>query len=196
MESSPLRQRPRSDGHHLTWRVPLVAAAALLLAIGGYREIGFRAEQARTARSLAALQRALLARDGDVADLRAALAAAEQSAAIVQQPGLSLVTLHPTADGPPATGHVLLSPSTGGALFVAFGLPPLAADEVYALWWITASRGPVRAAILRPDGQGVKRVDATLPADGGALRAAAVTVEQDPGVAAPEGPMVLLGNAS
>lgn len=192
------------------WRVPLAAAAALLLAILGYREIGFRAERARTAETLAALQRALLARESDLATataaltqherdasaLRAALAAAQDSAAILQQPGLSLVTLKETKDAPPATGHILLSPPTGRALFYAFGLPPVAPDKVYELWWITGSRGPVRAAIFRPDAQGVGRVDAALPADAGALHAAAVTVEQDPGVAAPQGPMVLLGNAS
>jgi anti-sigma-K factor RskA len=193
-----------------SWQVPLAAAAALLLATLGYREIGFRAERVRTGETLAALQRALSAREGelatanatlakqerDVAGLRAALAAAEESSAILQQRGLTLVSLKETKDSPPAQGHILLSPPSGRALFYAFGLPKVADDKVYELWWITEKEGPVRAAIFQPDAEGVGRVDATLPEGVGALQAAAVTVEAAGGVPKPQGQMVLLGNAS
>ena len=200
---------PRVARRRLGWRTPLAAAAALLLAVLGYREIGFRAERARTGATLAALRHAvtaregelaaanaaLSAREGDVAALRAALAAAEASLAVVQQRGLSLVSLRETGDAPPAEGHLLLSPPSGRALFYAFGLPPVAADKVYELWWITEKDGPVRAAIFHPDAQGLGRVEATLPDGGGAVQAAAVTVEAAGGVPKPQGPMVLLGQA-
>ncbi|HSP97034.1 MAG TPA: anti-sigma factor [Candidatus Dormibacteraeota bacterium] len=194
----------------ISWQVPLAAAAALLLAILGYREIGFRAERARTGETLAALQRALNAREGelatanvtlakqerDVAGLRAALAAAQESVAIVQQRGLTLVSLKETKDSPPAEGHILLSSPSGRALFYAFGLPKVPDDKVYELWWITEKQGPVRAAVFQPDAQGVGRVEATMPEGVGALRAAAVTVEVAGGVPKPQGQMVLLGNAA
>jgi anti-sigma-K factor RskA len=194
----------------ISWQVPLAAAAALLLATLGYREIGFRAERARTGETLAALQRALSAREGelatanatlakqerDVAGLRAALAAAEESIAIVQQRGLTLVSLKETKDSPPAEAHILLSPPSGRALFYAFGLPKVPDDKVYELWWITEKEGPVRAALFQPDAQGVGRVEATMPEGVGALQAAAVTVEVAGGVPKPQGQMVLLGNAS
>ena len=194
----------------LGWATPFAAAAALLLAVLGYREIGFRAERTRNTETLAALQRALTAREGelaaanaelatqerDVAGLRAALAAAQESLSVVQQRGLTLVSLKETKDSPPAQGHILMSPPSGRALFYAFGLPKVAEDKVYELWWITEKEGPVRAAIFHPDAEGVGRVEATIPEDVGALQAAAVTVEVAGGVAKPQGPMVLLGNAS
>lgn len=207
VSAAPKRTAAR---RRIAWQTPLAAAAALLLAILGYREIGFRAERARAGQTLAALQAALSAREGelatanatlarqerDVAGLRAALAAAQESAAIVQERGLALVSLKETGGAPPAEGHILLSPPSGRALFYAFGLPRVAEDKVYELWWITEKDGPVRAAIFQPDARGVGRVEATLPEGAGALQAAAVTVEAAGGVAKPQGPMVLLGNAS
>ncbi|MBX3026814.1 anti-sigma factor [bacterium] len=191
------------------WQVPLAAAVALLLSILGYREIGFRAERARTSATLSALQYALTAREGelaaanvtlarqerDVAELRAALAAAQASAAILDHPGLRMVSLKTTVDGQPAEGHVLLSPPTGRALFYAFGLPALAAAEVYELWWMTEKAGPLRAAIFHPDAQGVARADPSLPDDAGAVRGAMVTVEAAGGAPAPRGSVVLQGDA-
>jgi anti-sigma-K factor RskA len=53
--------------------------------------------------------------------------------------------------------------------------------------------GAVRAGIFHPDEHGLGRVDATVPADAGALQAAAVTLESAGGVPTPQGPMVLLG---
>ncbi len=192
----------------LGWQTPLAAAAALLLATLAYREIGFRAERTHTGQTLAALQRALTARESDLAtanaalaekerdatSLRAALAAAEESLAVVQQRGLTLVSLKETKDSPPAQGHILLSPPTGRALFYAFDLPQVPDDKVYELWWITEKDGPVRAAIFHPDEQGVGRVEAAVPESSGAIQAAAVTVEVAGGVAKPQGPMVLIGN--
>ena len=194
----------------LGWHVPLAAAAALLLSILAYREIGFRAERTRNVQTLAALQKALTARESelatanaslatverDAASLRAALAAAEESLSVVQQRGLTLVSLKETKDSPPAQGHILLSPPTGRALFYAFGLPKVPDDKVYELWWITEKDGPVRAAIFHPDEQGLGRVEAAVPESAGAIQAAAVTVEVAGGVDKPQGPMVLLGNAS
>lgn len=191
----------------LGWQVPLAAAAALLLAVLGYREIGFRAERARVAATLAAAQQALTARDAElnaareelhhreeeVATLRAALAFANQALDVVQQRGLTLVSLTQTEDAPPAEAHLLLSPPSGRALFYAFGLPAIPTDKVYELWWITENEGPVRAGVFHPDRHGFGRVEAQLPPAAGALQAAAVTVEAAPGSPKPQGPMVLLG---
>jgi len=189
------------------WMLPVAAAAAALLAIAGYREIGFRAERRRVAETFVALQHGLAEARGDLAkvsatlaqsqsdanSLRIALARAEEALAVVQQPNLQMVALKETRDAPPAVGHVLLSPPTGKALFYAFDLPPPPPDKVYELWWITEKDGPVRAAIFQPDARGVGHAEATMPAGSGALQAAAVTVEAAGGMPKPQGPMVLLG---
>lgn len=200
---------PRVARRGIRWPVPLVAVAALLLSILGYREVGFRAERARTSATLSALQYALTAREGelaaanvtlarqerDVAELRNALVAAQASAAILDHPGLTMVSLTSAADGQPVEGHVLLSPPTGRARFYAFGLPALGGDSIYELWWITERAGPVRAAVFHPDAQGVGRADPPLPDDAGAIQGAMVTVEAAGGVPAPRGPVVLQGHA-
>jgi len=189
------------------WTAPLAAAAAAVLAIAGYREIGHRAERQRAGETIAALHQSLRSMQGtldqvsatlakseaDANVLRLALARAQETLSVVQQPNLQMVSLKETKDSPPAAGHVLLSPPTGKALFYAFDLPKAPPDKVYELWWITEKDGPVRAAIFQPDERGVGRVDATMPAGAGAIQAAAVTLERAGGVPKPEGPMVLLG---
>ncbi|MEO8605928.1 MAG: anti-sigma factor [bacterium] len=189
------------------WMLPVAAAATALLAIAGYREIGFRAERERAAETLVALQRGLVEAKGDLAKvsatlaqsqsdanaLRIALARAEESLSVVQQRDLQMVALKETKDAPPAVGHVLLSPPTGKALFYAFDLPNPPPDKVYELWWITEKDGPVRAAIFHPDAGGIGRAEATMPKGAGAIHAAAVTLEAAGGVPKPQGPMVLLG---
>jgi hypothetical protein len=135
----------------------------------------------------------LAERENDVASLRTALSTAQESLSILQVRGLSLVALKETKDAPPAEGHVLVSPPTGRALFYAFDLPPVPPDKTYELWWITEKQGPVQAGLFHPDARGLGRVDATVPADAGAIQAAAVTIETAGGVAKPQGPMVLIG---
>lgn len=199
------------------WAMPLAAAALALLAITTYREMGWRAERARLAadraqkaHTIANLQRELEAargdlakvsavlaqRETDIASLRVALAKAEEALSIVQRPGLNLVALKETKDSPPAAGHILLSRPTGKALFYAFDLPPVPADKTYELWWITEKEGPVKAGLFRPDERGLGSIDATIPAEAGAIQAAAVTIEAAGGVPKPQGPMVLIGTVA
>ena len=189
------------------WTAPLAIAAAALLVLGAARELWWRAEAAHQAQTLTAMQHeleaargdlatastALAAREHDVTSLRAALTSAQESLSILQARGLSLVALKETKDAPPAEGHILLSPPTGRALFYAFDLPSVPADKTYELWWITEKDGPVQAGLFHPDEHGLGRVETTLPANAGAIQAAAVTVEVAGGVPKPQGPMVLIG---
>lgn len=207
---TPARQPGTVARRRIGWAVPLALAALALLAFATYREISFRAERAQQTLVVAGLQRdleaargdlakvseALAARENDITSLRAALANAQESLSILQARGLSLVALRETKDAPPAEGHVLLSPPTGRALFYAFDLPPVPADKTYELWWITEKEGPVQAGLFHPDERGLGRVVATVPANAGAIQAAAVTVEKAGGVPKPQGPMVLIGSAA
>jgi len=180
--------------------LPLAAAAAALLAIATYRELGFRAERQQAQAVIAALRQnlansrgELAGAQGELATAEAALARAEAALSVVRQRDLRLISLRAAGDAAPAVGHVLLGPATRQALFYAFDLSPLPDDRIYALWWITAKAGPVRAAIFTPDARGVARADATLPADAGAIQAATVTLERAGGVDQPLGPTVLRG---
>jgi len=182
-------------------------AAAVLLVLGVVRDAGLRqkieqfrqdASRARTDLAvtherLRVLTEQLATKEHDVAGLRAALAAAEESLKVLRAPDLQLVRLTPPPEGPPAEAHALINADTGRALFYAFDLPPVTEDKAYELWWITESQGPVRAGVFVPDAAGFGRVDASIPTDAGSIQAAAVTIEPAGGVTKPTGPMVLLG---
>ncbi len=188
--------------------VPLAAAAVALLVLGAVREAGLRNELGVAHQELEHVAQQLALKEKDVAALRAALASAEESLAIVQKPGLQLVRLTetpksqpaegpraeaPRAEAPRAEAHVLISPDTRRALFYAFDLPAVPADKAYELWWITEKEGPVSAGVFVPDRRGLGRIQAAVPAEAGAIQAAAVTIEPHGGLPKPTGPMVLLG---
>ncbi len=187
--------------------IPLAAAAAALLVLGIVRDQRMRSEFDQQLRLVATLHgeleatqskmqrltQELAAKEQDLTSLRAALAAAQESLAIVQDPGLHMVALKQTAEARPAEAHALISSRTRRALFYAFDLPPPPADKAYELWWITEKEGPVNAGVFQPDDRGLGRVEASVPAEAGAIQAAAVTIEPAAGVPKPTGPMILLG---
>jgi anti-sigma-K factor RskA len=194
--------RPRS------WvTVPLAAAALAMLALGFVREMQIRAERrsheqvvadlsAKLSASRDALEevRTVLAqREMDIGSLRAALAEARETLAVVGARGLRMVTLQETPDAPPANAHLLFSEKEGKAIFYAFGLPPVEAGKTYELWWITEKEGPLQAGLFVPDQRGLGQIEAMVPVDAGAVQAAAVTIEPAGGLPKPSGPMVLLG---
>lgn len=187
--------------------VPLAAAALALLALGIVRELQTGSQLRERERVVADLSaklstaqneleqvRTMLAqREADIGSLRTALAEARESLAIVRAPGLRMVALKETPDASPADAHLLYSEREGRAVFYAFGLPPVEANKVYELWWITEEQGPVMAGVFQPDPRGLGKVETVVPADAGTLEAAAVTIEPAGGVPKPSGPMVLLG---
>lgn len=187
--------------------VPLAAAATLVIAFGIVRMTGLQraleeqrqlvarvqAELDVTQGELQRVSTALAAKENDVTSLRAALAAAQESLAIVQAPGLRMVKLKETPEQKPAEGHVLFDPRGGRALFYGFELPPVPQDKTYELWWITEKQGPINAGVFHPNERGLGRVDMPVPTDAGAIQAAAVTIEPAGGTEKPTGPMVLLG---
>jgi anti-sigma-K factor RskA len=187
--------------------LPLALAAAALLVFGIVRDrsmrdqrgeqaqlvANLRSELGTTQSSLQRLTQELAAKEKDLTSLRAALASAQESLAVVQDPGLRMVALKQTPEARPAEAHALISSSTRRALFYAFDLPPPPADKAYELWWITEKEGPVNAGVFHPDDRGLGRIEALVPSDAGAIQAAAVTIEPAAGVPKPTGPMVLLG---
>ncbi|MGD9764488.1 MAG: anti-sigma factor [Candidatus Binatia bacterium] len=205
--SAPPKQ-PKLARRSISWAVPVAAAAAAVLAIEAYREIGAHAEHARAEEAVRGLEKALAATkadldestaaltqsEGDVRALRAALTRAEASLSVVEQPDFRIVALQETEQAAPAAGHMVFSASTGRAIFFAYDLPPVPPEKVYALWWITEREGPVRAVSFQPDKHGVAHLTADVARDAGAIRAAAVTIERASAVSKPEGPMVLIGS--
>ena len=188
------------------WAIlPLAAAAVLILGIVRDRSMRsqldeqvqliahLHSELGSAQGTLQRLTQELAAQENDLTSLRAALAAAHESLAVVQDPALRMIELKQTPDASPAEAHALIGSGTRRALFYAFDLPPAPTDKAYELWWITEKQGPVNAGVFHPDDRGLGRVEGVVPADAGAIQAAAVTIEPAGGVPKPTGPMVLLG---
>jgi anti-sigma-K factor RskA len=186
---------------------PLAAAAVALLALAGVREARHRDALTNQTLVVALLQQDLDAAKAKASDferqvaqlreeraqLRSALAAAEESLAVLRAPRLSLVGLEKTPQGVSGQAHMLVNAGERRALLHVFGVPPLPEEKVYELWWITEKSGPVEAGLFRPDEAGLSQIRAVLPADLGNIQAAAVTVEPAGGVPKPTGPIVLYG---
>jgi anti-sigma-K factor RskA len=213
---------PPVQRRRVPWQVVLPLAAALIFALGGIvrsaqlrsyidkqrrradalaverdysRQVagGLRQEVTDGQRKIDELAAQLATKEKDLGELRAALAKAEESAALLQAPGLKFVRLRQTPNNRPSEAHALLNTQGGRAIFYAFDLPPVAGDKTYELWWITEKKGPINAGLFVPDERGLSRVEGEVPRDAGAIQAAAVTVEPAEGVPKPSGPMVLHG---
>lgn len=186
-ETVPARPRPLAR-----WAV-IVAAASLLIAVwSGWR-------QARLGEELQRLgtERDRLARQVSVLDQRLGLARSEaqrmaESLAIIASPGARATQLAGLGPSPEASGHTLVNPERGKAVFYAFDLPRLDPDKTYQLWWIGEDGKPVSAGTFDVDerGAGSVQVDRVAPAG---TQVWAVTIEPKGGVPQPTGEMVLKG---
>ncbi len=94
-----------------------------------------------------------------------------------------------------ATAVVLVNPDKNEAFLLAQGLEPLPPDRVYELWLLPPGQDakPVAAGTFKPDDQGAARHSTTAATSLSAFAGVAVSVEQAPGVSAPQGPIILVG---
>jgi hypothetical protein len=106
---------------------------------------------------------------------------------LLRDPATRVVELHGAGPSPAASGRVIWHDTAGGQLFVA-NLPPAPAGKAYELWTLGGA-APQAAGTFQVDaaGRGTHRV---APA-GGPAGKFAVTLEPEPGVTAPTGPIVL-----
>lgn len=91
---------------------------------------------------------------------------------------------------PGATGRAVVDRDSGRGQFFAYGLPPLATDRTYQLWYIVDGE-PLSAGIFEVGTDGVGTVDVEVDRPLDAIQTWAVTVEPEGGVPEPTGEMVL-----
>lgn len=152
----------------------LASAAALAFAISA-SATGARAQTTRAA------YRQVLAEN---AALTTQLASARHSLQ------LAVLQLGATAAGGQAVASLAVAQTAGTAqvVLVARGLPPLAAGQVYQLWYLNGG-APVSGGLLQVSGTTAELRARLGPAT--VVRAAAVSREPHPGDSAPLGPIVL-----
>jgi anti-sigma-K factor RskA len=98
---------------------------------------------------------------------------------------------------PDASAVVFFNPETNQASLLANGLQPLPAGKVYELWLLPPGfpdENPVAAGVFNVNERGQARHETNTPSRLRDYAGVAVTVEDNPGVEVPAGPIVLVGN--
>ncbi|HVT60160.1 MAG TPA: anti-sigma factor [Thermoanaerobaculia bacterium] len=178
-----------------TYRLPfwLAAAALLLVAVWGIERQATLGEQLRRLTS----ERDQLAARADALarQVTRAQAQAERMArtlAVVAAPSVQAVRLAGKGPASSAAGRTYVDAARRKAVFYAYDLPALSADQTYQLWFIDDASHPTSAGTFGVDRQGkaTLEVENLLPAE--RIRTWAVTIEPRGGVPQPTGPMVLV----
>jgi anti-sigma-K factor RskA len=140
------------------------------------------------------LQQQLDANRGQIAQLSAQAAHAQELVDALTSPEAKHVTLTESKRPAQPMGHATYMRKTGALIFLASNLHPLPQNKTYELWLIPANgKAPIPAGLFRPDATGSASV--VLPAlpPGVEAKAFGVTVEEAEGSATPTLPIVMAG---
>jgi anti-sigma-K factor RskA len=160
-------------------------AASLLLAAG----LGAGLLSARG--RLAAVETELAARNATLDRTAQQLAEREATLNSILEPGVELYQLSSSGDPEPGI-QLFWNRQRNQAIVHGFRLKPVPSGKAYQLWFIKDG-APVPSVTFKPEPDGHAKVEhVTVPA-GGALSAAAVTVEPEAGSAQPTSPIVMVG---
>jgi anti-sigma-K factor RskA len=160
-------------------------AASLLLAAG----LGAGLVSARG--RLAAVQGELAARSATLDQTAQRLAERDATLNSILEPGVELYQL--TSSGDPEPGIQLFwNRQRNQAIVHGFRLKPVPSGKAYQLWFIKDG-APVPSVTFKPEPDGHAKVEHVEVPEGGALSAAAVTVEPEGGSAQPTSPIIMVG---
>lgn len=169
----------------LTWAGWAVAAG---LAVGA----GFEFHQRQI------LQESVSAQNTQIAKLNNEAAKAQTVMQALTDKGAQQIALHATTPGADEASrpeaHAAYLADSGSMVFVASHLAPLQPYKTYELWVIPADgHDPIAAGTFKPDERGYASVILPQLQKGIIAGKIAVTLEDDPGGAAPGGPIVMAG---
>ena len=181
-EVKPHQDRPRRN-----WFPILIpwAAAFAMLALAGY--LGNRNQK---------LDDLLSSDKGQIAQLSAQAARAQELIETLTSPAAKQVVLTEGKGAPPPTGHTSYLAVKGALVFVGNNLKPIPANKTYELWVIPADgKAPIPAGLFRPDDKGSASVVLPKLPEGVPAKAFGVTIENAEGATSPTMPIVLSGAA-
>ena len=186
--------KPRDKGPLPRW-VPLALAASIGVAVLAGVYAGLLSWQVRTLRQMVVdandqsdrLRDELILERQDAARL-------VRTVAIVTAPDAKRVVLASKDGAAGPSAQAFWSP-TQGIVFNAERLPQLDPTRVYQLWVLQTGQPPISAGVFRVGASGAASVTMQLPANAPGVEGLAVSVEPDPGVPAPTGPIVMSGTS-
>ena len=184
-KTRPLQVAARGSTARPSSVVWVALAASLLLAAG----LGAGLLSARG--RLAAVETELAARSATLDRTAQQLAEREATLNSILEPGVELYQL--TSSGDPEPGIQLFwNRQRNQAIVHGFRLKPVPSGKAYQLWFIKDG-APVPSVTFKPEPDGYAKVEHVTVPEGGALSAAAVTVEPEGGSAQPTSPIVMVG---
>jgi hypothetical protein len=161
------------------------AAAFAMLALAGY--LGSRNQK---------LDDLLNGDKGQIAELSAKAAQAQEVMDTLTSPSAKQVVLTEGKGAPPPTGHTSYLADKGALVFVGNNLKPIPAGKTYELWIIPADgKAPIPAGLFRPDEKGSASLVLPKLPEGVPAKAFGVTIENAAGASTPTMPIVLSGAA-
>ena len=173
---------PAARSSSVIW-VALAASLLLAVALGA----GLLSARGR----LAAVETELAARNATLSHTAQALAQREATLNSILEPGVELYQL--TSSGDPEPGIQLFwDRQRNQAIVHGFRLKPVPTGKAYQLWFIKDGT-PVPSVTFKPEADGHAKVENVAVPEGGALTAAAVTVEPEGGSPQPTSPILLVG---
>jgi anti-sigma-K factor RskA len=182
------RTLPSSESRGRTRPSPalwVALAAGLLAAVG----LGAALLSARG--RLAALETELAARTRTLDETQRRLTEREATLNSILEPGVQMFQL--TASGDPEPGIQLFwDRRRQRAIVHGYRLRPVPSGKAYQLWFIKDGK-PVPSVTFKPGPGGGATVEQIPVPAGGALSAAAVTVEPESGSSQPTSPIVMVG---
>ena len=195
--SPPRILRPQFDGSPKPPRWLYAAAAVLALALIGASAFFSRTLYERELQIAHLEGRLSVAgvRDSELVTARTEIDELQRHLRLVTHTSLGICPLRPTAETPRAAevrGRLYAAGSEGWYL-IAEGLEPAPADHAYTVWFLLED-GPRKAGILEvPENGRAELLAEGFPEDS---RGVMVTLEGVPGLAEPEGPEMLFGDAA
>jgi hypothetical protein len=161
------------------------AAAFAMLALAGY--LGNQNQR---------LNQLLNGDKGQIAQLSAEAAHAQEVLDTLTSPASKQVTLTEGKGAPPPTGRTSYLADKGALVFVGNNLKPIPEGKTYELWVIPANgQAPIPAGLFRPDDHGSASVVLPKLPEGLPAKAFAITIEKAEGATTPTMPIVLSGAA-
>jgi len=184
--SGPVPRAAPRPAPLVTW----LAAAVAVLSLGSALLLREQRDAAQELLRAANEQAVWLAKDNR--RLLLELDRASSIGHLITQPTLRWVSL---AGQKGASGRALYDPSTREAYLLVAGLPKAPAGKAYEVW-VIAGGAPTPAGTFQTDdmGQALVRLPALAPA--ARVKAFAVSLEDEWGVPAPTGPIVLSGDTN
>ena len=170
-------------------RVPPLYWGALAASLLGV--IGLGLSSARLRNEMAGLRETVASTEASLADRQRRLEEREATLNSIFEPSVKLYQL--TASGDPEPGIQLFwDQKRNTAIIHGFRLKQVPGDREYQLWFIKDGK-PVPSVTFKPESTGLARVEQIPVPVGGALSAAAITVEPAGGSQQPTSPILLVG---